>query len=75
MLFSDEWFGTGPGFMELTKDDIDDMTFTRARKKILLKNISCGSQPVAMDTIPPSECNVSNSSQWSDRYVHILEIV
>ena len=72
MLFSDEWFGTGPGFMELTKDDIDDMTFSRAGKKILLNNTSSGSQPVAMDTIPPPN---ANSSQWSNRYVHILEIV
>ena len=59
MLFSDEWFGTGPGFMELTKDDNDDMTFYRAGKKILLKDISSGSQPVAMDTMPPPNANSS----------------
>ncbi len=40
MSFSDDGFGTGPGFMTLTKEDIDDMKFTKGGQNILKKAIS-----------------------------------
>ncbi len=50
--FSDEGFGTGPGFMTLEKEDINDMKFTKGGKKLLLNKISTISDTVSMDTTP-----------------------
>ncbi len=50
--FSDEGFGTGPGFMTLEKEDIVDMKFTKGGKKLLSAKISTISDTVSMDTTP-----------------------
>ena len=39
--------------MELTKEDVDEMKFSRGAKKVLCRVISGNSQPVPMDTTPP----------------------